>query len=95
MRQLLVRSLAGVLWLASWDRKLHAFRHRDGMGKNWRSYRRGYGRRFASGCFYRCLPKHWSRAVGGLLDPLQLLQFWGTDVAAGACLLGFTQSLEC
>jgi hypothetical protein len=28
------------------DRELHALRHREGLGKNWRSYRRGYERRF-------------------------------------------------
>jgi transcriptional repressor NrdR len=31
---------------SSADRGLQALRHREGMGKNWRSYRRGYGRRF-------------------------------------------------
>jgi hypothetical protein len=46
--QFLIRSLVGRTLLASvnLDRKLQAFRHREGMGKNWRSYRRGCGRRF-------------------------------------------------
>jgi hypothetical protein len=30
------------------DRKLHALRHREGMGKNGRSYRRGYERPFCA-----------------------------------------------
>jgi hypothetical protein len=36
------------------------------MGENWRSYRRGYERRFASWLcprLRRCLPKHWGHAV--------------------------------
>jgi len=46
--QFLIRSLVGRTFLApaNLDRKLQAFRHREGMGKNWRSYRRGCGRRF-------------------------------------------------
>jgi hypothetical protein len=29
------------------DRRLQALRHREGVGKNWRSHRRGCERRFA------------------------------------------------
>jgi len=39
------------------DRRLQAFRHREGVRKNWRSYRRGCERRFVSG-HRRCLPRH-------------------------------------
>jgi hypothetical protein len=46
--QFLLRSLVRPAFQpgASQDRKLQALRHREGMGENWRSYRRGYGRRF-------------------------------------------------
>ena len=48
---------------ATWDRRLQALRHREGMGKNWRSYRRGYGRRFVSpSTINRCLLGHCARA---------------------------------
>ena len=55
--QFLLRSLACPAFqpAASQDRKLQALRHREGMGKNWRSYRRGYGRRFVVFRVARCL----------------------------------------
>jgi transcriptional repressor NrdR len=49
MRHLLIRSDWADFTSAGWDRGLQAFRHQEGMGKNWRSHRRGCERRFVSG----------------------------------------------
>ena len=79
MRQISIQILisSGPSLRSLQDRKLHALRHREGMGKNWRSYRRGYGRRFVwtRDRAMRCLLKHWTGAAVCLPNPLQLLQF--------------------
>jgi transcriptional repressor NrdR len=56
------------------------------MGKNWRSYRRGYGRRFVSGIggfsgglFVPGARFATGAAQAGVSSRVQLLQFWGTE----------------
>ena len=77
--QFLLRSLVRPAFQpgASQDRKLQALRHREGMGENWRSYRRGYGRRFS--LFPSSIPAGarviTSASRVDLRNPLQLLQF--------------------
>src|SRR4029077_7950328 len=61
-----------------WDRNLQPLRHREGMGKNRRSYRRGCERRFAFWCLKDvsgCSLVHWSRAFLSLPGSNSLLQF--------------------
>ena len=60
------------------DRRLHALRHREGMGESWRSYRRGYGRRFIFGADFASPQVFASARVPGQPAPptlIQLLQF--------------------
>jgi hypothetical protein len=85
VRQILIRSFTSAgIPPASRDRSLQAFHHREGMGKNWRSHRRGYGRRFIFRHLNRgrCSPEHWELAVLILGIELQLLQFWGSTRTA-------------
>ena len=70
--------IAGGLSQSFRDRRLHALRHREGMGESWRSYRRGYGRRFIFGADFASPQVFASARVPGQPAPptlIQLLQF--------------------
>jgi len=57
------RFLAGAVVFISRDCDLQAFRHREGMRKNWRLYRRGCERRFIFRPSSGSLPSRGHRSV--------------------------------
>jgi hypothetical protein len=97
--QVLTRSLGGRTSLppASRDRRLQAFRHREGMGKNWRSYRRGCERRFVFWSIRpsrRCLPRYWPGETPRFWTLFNCYNFGELDRTTDSSFLRFTQASE-